>query len=138
MSVAGIGAGGALHHKYQMSTVNVDDLINAYKGRRASVNHHELTTVKATTKQRRGSFTGIAMYCDTAIDYDHTSHTNGIQTLSERVTVQQRKYLHFSNKISLVCLWGGGGEEGEYPGPGHRVCRRKRAKFRNLGSQKHF
>ena len=101
MSVAGIGAGGALYRKYQMSTVNVDDLINAYKVRRASVNHLELTTVKTTTQQRRGSFTGIAMYCDTAIDFDPTSHTHGIQTLSERVTVQQRKYLRFSNKMSL-------------------------------------
>ena len=92
MSVAGIGAGGALYEKYRMSTVNVDDLINTYKVRKASVNHLELTNVKAATKQRRGSFTGIAMYCDTAIDFDPASHTNGIQTLSERVTAQQRKY----------------------------------------------
>ena len=80
MSVAGIGAGGVV--SYRIPTVNIDDIVNSYKSRRASIVYQMKSSV---TKPRRNSYTGFAMHCDTAISFDHTANNNSIPTLSERV-----------------------------------------------------
>lgn len=85
MAVAGIGAAGILNKKYQLSSVNVDDLVKSYKIRKASAHQINALSEKSVSAQRRHSYTGFAMHCDTAINFEHTSPVNGILTLSERV-----------------------------------------------------
>ena len=101
MSVAGIGGAGGYRGNrtyHAPSTVNVRDLLKSYKCRKP--------TASTAARPRRDSYTGFAMHCDTAINFDDAAHNNSIPTLSERVhnsdisskSAHESKCIHVSTK----------------------------------------
>ncbi len=80
-----IGAAGFFNRSQELATVNVEELVKSYKIRKASLNITPSPTEEMKTAPRRQSYTGIALYCDTAIDVEEARRRSNILTLSERV-----------------------------------------------------